>query len=333
MPPGARPRRSTASASFAHLFQPIKLEGDESSSSADEGKDGSEKVDASKKKGKRKTVYVPEESSGSEFDVGNASASGAGGEDDDDDDTITTEAATDDADDLGSGVSDGGNTDVSGSVVEASSPRGGKAGRRRKGSAAGPSAQSRRASRPSMHANVVIKGANEEDGRPRPADGSHELPQRIEVPSKHPQSSISHMYNFFGPLWTAIPTRKLAPPTQDERRACLSESVPISAGKQLTDKEIEELLEDWTANPFGVETSSVRDVGWYPGRFDPTSGSERAKWGGWYPEVSIASEDMAPVTDRCVRLPYPSSAVREAHALWLVDSLSDELSPWLQRLV
>jgi hypothetical protein len=34
---------------FAHLFQPIKLEGDESSSSADEGKDGSEQVGASKK--------------------------------------------------------------------------------------------------------------------------------------------------------------------------------------------------------------------------------------------------------------------------------------------
>jgi hypothetical protein len=315
MPSGARPRRSTASASFAHLFQPIKLEGDESSSSADEGKDGSEQVGASKKKGKRKTVYVPEESSGSEFEVGNASASGAGAEEEEDDDTITTEAATDDGDDLGSGGSDGGDTDVSGSVVNASSSRGGKAGRRRKGKGAGPSAQGRHASRPSMHANVVIRGANEEDGRPRPADGSHELPQRIEVPSKHPQSSISHMYNFFGPLWTALPTRKLAPPTQDERRACLSESVPTSAGKQLTDKEIEELLEDWTAKPFGVETSSVRDVGWYPGRFDPTSGSERAKWGGWYPQVSIASEDMAPLSDRCVQVPSSSVHMREADAL------------------
>lgn len=305
MPPGARPRRSTASASFAHLFQPIKLEGDEGSSSSDEGEEGSEKVDAGKKKGKRKTVYVPEESSGSEFDAGNASASGAGAEDDDDD-TITTEAATDDADDLGSGGSDGGDTDVSGSVVDASSPRGGKAGRRRKGSAAGPSAQNRRTSRPSMHANVVVKDANENDGRPRPADGSHEPPPRIEVPSKHPQSGISHMYNFFGPLWTAMPTLKLSPPTRDERRACLSESVPISAGKQLTDKEIEELLEEWTANPFGVETSSVRDMGWYPGRFDPTSGAERAKWGGWYPEVSIANEDMASVNDRCVLTTFSS---------------------------
>lgn len=163
-----------------------------------------------------------------------------------------------------------------------------------------------------MHANVVVKDANENDGRPRPADGSHEPPPRIEVPSKHPQSGISHMYNFFGPLWTAMPTLKLSPPTRDERRACLSESVPISAGKQLTDKEIEELLEEWTANPFGVETSSVRDMGWYPGRFDPTSGAERAKWGGWYPEVSIANEDMASVNDSDLsdHLPLPSYPLR-----------------------
>ncbi|GAA5875870.1 hypothetical protein JCM3774_001107 [Rhodotorula dairenensis] len=304
--PGARPRRSTASASFAHLFQPIKLEGDDdSSTSSDEARNGA----GDTKKGKRKTVYVPEESSGSEFDAGNASGS-RGGAEDDDDATISTEA--DDDIDLGSGVSNGGDTDVSGSVVGSPAPRGGKADRRRSRTNAAAAAGIRAPARARAHANVIVTGADREDGKDGPQGASQDLRSRAQVPRKHPLSGITNMYSFFGPLSTATPTRTFALPAAGETHAYLSEGVPTCTEKRLTDREIEEVLEQWTGNPFGVERTTVRDAGWSPGRYDPTSGAERQRWGGWYPEIRIANEDVLPVTDSALSeyLPLPSYPLR-----------------------
>lgn len=289
---GARPRRSTASASFTHLFQPIKLEGDDgSSTSSDEGLGGT----GDTKKAKRKSVYVPEESSGSEFDAGNASGNEGGA--DDDDVTITTEA--DDDNDLGSGVSEAGNTNVSGSIVGSPVPQGGKPNRRRsRATPAATATHDRAPARARAHANVIVTGADGEEGKDRSQGSSNGFRSRAQAPRKHPSSGINNMYNFFGPLSTATPTRSFVPPAVEDTCAYLSEGVPSCSGKGLTDGELEEVLERWTGNPFGVERPSVRDMGWSPGRYDPASGTEKKRWGGWYPEIRITKEDIVPVTDK-----------------------------------
>ncbi|GAA5983637.1 hypothetical protein JCM10908_000361 [Rhodotorula pacifica] len=312
MPAGPRPRRSAASGSFAHLFEPIKLEGDNSSSSSDEGNADTSRPASDKKKGKRKTLYIPEESSGSEFEVENAGGSGGGADEDDDDDTITTEADDDD-NDLGSDGSDAGDTDVSGSVVSGSaSPkvRGGKSGRKRNGNA--PSTAAAGPSRARAHANVVITGAVESGARGGRTNVSDALPARVQVSRKHPPSGINNTYSFFGPLSSSLPTRTLAPPTEGGSHVYLSEGVARSANKGLSDKQVEELLEQWTGNPFGVEAASVRDVGWLPGRYDAAQGAEKARWGGWYPEVTVKDQDIVAVTNSALSdyLPLPSYPLR-----------------------
>ncbi|GAA5901180.1 hypothetical protein JCM6882_006137 [Rhodosporidiobolus microsporus] len=136
----SRPRRSTAAASFTHLLTPIHLSSSSSSSSSsDEGEpqtgtDGApgpsgtngttagvkNKKDKPKKP-RRRAMYIPSESSGSEFDAG---AHSSPDEAADDPSSSEGDAAVDDADDLkydseGDGAAD---SDVSGTVVGGSGP-------------------------------------------------------------------------------------------------------------------------------------------------------------------------------------------------------------------
>lgn len=302
MPAAPRPRRSTASASFAHLFQPIALDGDESST--DDGNSNVSKDGEEKKKKKRKSVYVPEEDSGSEFEVGEAGGKGADSDNEETSSEGSLEAASDD-DDLGSGA---GDSDVSGSVVGNSPPRKGKGKGGRK---SGPSASaivgnSKKGRAPVVaSSSIITKGKNSD--RPTTKDG----PTRARIPASHPSSGISHMYEYFGPLAARGASRSLdltSPDAGDDtvsakaskRRRCLSEGRPTAGMNLLEDSIVDAMMDEATVNPFGVEAKSVRDASWHPGQWDILAGKERSRWGGWYPEVTVPRDTLETLSDEYV---------------------------------
>ncbi|POY74610.1 hypothetical protein BMF94_2371 [Rhodotorula taiwanensis] len=310
MPAAPRPRRSTASASFAHLFQPIALDGDESST--DDGNSNVSKDGEEKKKKKRKTVYVPEEDSGSEFEVGEAGGKGADSDNEETSSEGSLEAASDD-DDLGSGA---GDSDVSGSVVGNSPPRKGKGKGGRK---SGPSASaivgnSKKGRAPVVaSSSIITKGKNSD--RPTTKDG----PTRARIPASHPSSGISHMYEYFGPLAARGASRSLdltSPDAGDDtvsakaskRRRCLSEGRPTAGMNLLEDSIVDAMMDEATVNPFGVEAKSVRDASWHPGQWDILAGKERSRWGGWYPEVTVPRDTLETLSDDQADVYLPSQA-------------------------
>lgn len=360
--PAARPRRAAASSSFTHLFQPINLDDDTDSHSENEGTPAGPQQESDKKRGKRKAVYVPgEDDSGSEFEVEHRDeededdeddaatvvddeeddlASGGGGDSDGSESTRRGKAPA-----RGKGgrggrrarphVTPARNTETARVVVTTANPAsaqssgggGSTAGRARKG------AQPKR-----------------RQGALPPAPVADPGPRRIraQVPENHPPTAISGMYSFYGPLASTIPTRTLAarPPSpsasatpQSPTHTFLSECVPSRYGTRLKDRDVLPLMDSWVENPFGVEVPAVRDAAWHPGQWEPAPEpssdeggaqgadsrrwKERRRWGGWYPEVSIADESLQPIHERSV--PPLNSVPRCALSQMLTGSL---WRPW-----
>lgn len=299
MPP--RPRRSAASTSYAHLLQPLQLSSSGSSSDSDtpaQATDGASKP----KKRKRKPVYIPEDSSGSEFELpdkqdGKGSGADAAASDDDDDDDDDSAALVDDDDDLGSGGSVSGASGLSGSIVGGSPGRGrggrgrGRGGRRGGGQTGG---RGINAATEPQHAVVVTSGAT----ATRRGDAGA-LPPRATVPAKHPYTALGSQHSYVGPLASMPPARRLADAGGKGKARSFAAG---EAGDPLvlTDDQIHGLLETWTGSPFGVEKDEVWDFGWLPGRYERGGDSirERPRWGGWYDEVKVP--EMGTVTERCV---------------------------------
>lgn len=320
----SRPRRSTASTTYAHLLTPLDLS---SSSSSDDDDDHSDSAPitqdnrTNKAKGKRrKPVYVPEDSSGSEFELPDQAAPASAGAPSSDDDDDDQGSALDSDDDLDGGASVSGASNLSGSIIGGAGGRATRGGRgrprgRRTGVGAGRSAG--RASASTSTANVVVAAAGA--GAPRTASaptggvGVAAPRPRAGPPAQHPPTGLGVQHPWIGPLAALAPSVPLRP------RAAAAQSVGASEGARagepsaLADGEVHDLLEAHSGNPFGVDWAHVRDMEHVPGRFDAAgagagegeAGSqglvrERERWGGWYDEVKVREEDIEAVPDECV---------------------------------
>ncbi|GJN90616.1 hypothetical protein Rhopal_003628-T1 [Rhodotorula paludigena] len=304
MPP--RPRRSAASTSYAHLLQPLQLSSSGSSSDSDtpaQAADGAPKP----KKRKRKPVYIPEDSSGSEFELpdkqdGKGSGADAAASDDDDDDDDDSAALDDDDDDLGSGGSVSGASGLSGSIVGGSpGPGRGGRGRGRGGRRGGGRTGGRgiTAATEPQHAVVVTAGAT----ATRKGDAGA-LPPRATVPVKHPYTALGSQHSYVGPLASMAPARRLAD-AGGKGKARSFAAGEAADPLVLTDDQVHGLLETWTGSPFGVEKDEVWDFGWLPRRYEREGDSirERPRWGGWYDEVKVPEIGTVPESDRTAYLP------------------------------
>lgn len=274
----ARPRRSTAATSFSHLLQPIDLDDSTSSSSGDEArKDGA--PSAKKGKGKKKAIYIPEESSGSEFEAG--SAGGPAADDESEDDYGSDEVVSEE--DEGASVS--GASDLSGSVVGGSPPRGG--GGRGRGRGRGRGGGSAKFGPRGLKRPSVVVAANAAAGK---KCTDFDLPPRARPPASHPLSALDAQYSVFGPLATLQPFSSLK---FDEAPRMSDSGIDFSSAN-LADEQFDAIYDEWTGFPLGPDKGLVKDLNWQPGRWEGEADSkqEKAKWGGWYPEVAVEDEDI-----------------------------------------
>ncbi|GAA5845524.1 hypothetical protein JCM9279_003061 [Rhodotorula babjevae] len=303
----ARPRRSTASTSYAHLLAPLNLTSSSSSSSSDDdngsttqpadtkGSSRAPDTDKNKPKKKRKPVYIPDESSGSEFELPDKHAAGPGGAapDDDDDDSAADTAL--DSDDLDDGASISGASGLSGSIVGGSPPPGGRRGGRGKGRGRGRGARaSVGAGRAAGRASVVVTAAAASQRTGSAAGGV--APPRAKPSSRHPATALGQQHPWIGPLAALAPS---VPLEGSGKRGAPRSFAAGRAGEPdvLRDEQVHELLEMHSGNPFGVDKAWVRDMHYAPGRYargEEGQGEvrERERWGGWYDELEVEDKDI-----------------------------------------
>ncbi|GAA5895990.1 hypothetical protein JCM8208_007497 [Rhodotorula glutinis] len=314
----ARPRRSTASTSYAHLLAPLDLSSSSSSSSSDDqpnsttrsgDHNGSSQGPDTKLKKKRKPVYIPDESSGSEFELPDKHAGAPGGgaapdDDDDDDDDDSAAGTALDSDDLDDGASISGASGLSGSVVGGSPPPGGaRRGGRAKGRGRGRGRGARTgvgAGRAAARASVVVTTAAVAQRTGSAAGGV--APPRAKPSDRHPATALGLQHPWIGPL------AALAPSVPLEGSGKRGAPTSFAAGRVgepgvLRDEQVHELLEMHSGNPFGVDKAWVRDMQYVPGRYEAGEDGEvceRERWGGWYEELEIKDEDTFGVSSHDV---------------------------------
>ncbi|GAA6040917.1 hypothetical protein JCM8097_003186 [Rhodosporidiobolus ruineniae] len=301
-----RPRRSTATTtSYAHLLTPLALSSD-SSSSEDPNATQAQKDERQRNKRikKRRATYIPDDSSGSEFEAAPPGEGGAEEEEEEDDDDLDADGVSDDD---GPG---GGDSDVSGSIVS------GDDGEHRKpglyGSRAGGYARRGRgrggARGTGRAVHVAYAPAGRSDGKAFPSTSSGRVvPPRAVPPPNLPESGWDAQYPGSGPIATVgVPTLTLE--GKKGERIAEAEVVLSGAGagagdkkgkgKQqaggggmvgMTDAEVGEMMETATANPFlGPSRKGARDMGWSPRRWEREEGHEgdegerwreKEKWG------------------------------------------------------
>jgi len=320
----ARPRRSTASTSYAHLLAPLNLTSSSSSSSSDDQHDsatrpadpqgtsqGPDKPKTKPKK-KRKPVYIPDDSSGSEFELPDKHAGAPGGaapddDDDDDDDDSAPDSALD-SDDLDDGASISGASGLSGSIVGASPPPGGGrrgAGGRGRGKGKGRGARAGvGAGRAAGRASVVVAAGAVAQRTGSAAGGV--APPRARPSDMHPASALGVQHPWIGPLAALAPS---IPLEGSGKRGTPKSFAAGRAGEPgvLRDGDVHELLEMHSGNPFGVDKAWVRDMDYVPGRYAGGEDGreelrERERWGGWYDELEV--QDIIGVSSQCVPFPY-----------------------------
>ncbi|BGP24903.1 transcription factor TFIIIC complex subunit Tfc6 [Rhodotorula toruloides] len=139
-------------------------------------------------------------------------------------------------------------------------------------------------------AGVSVSGASAAAGK----KGIHyELPPRAHPPANHPSTSLGPQYSFFGPLATLQPYSRLK---VDKSTRMSNSAVDVASGS-LADGQIEANFDEWTGFPLGPDKSLVKDWSWQPGRWEGEVDwkREKAKWGGWYPEIVVRDEDIVAV--------------------------------------
>ncbi|KPV74631.1 uncharacterized protein RHOBADRAFT_53596 [Rhodotorula graminis WP1] len=316
----ARPRRSTASTSYAHLLAPLNLTSSSSSSSSDEaldsnktrpGHDATSQAPDTKPKKKRKPVYIPDESSGSEFELpdkhpGAPGGAGTARDDDDDDDDDSAAGSALDLDDLDDGASISGASGLSGSIVGGSPPPGGArrgAGGRGRGRGRGRGARTGvSAGRSAGRASVVVAASAVAQRTGSAAGGV--APPRAKPSDRHPATALGLQHPWIGPLAALAPS---VPLEGEGKRGAPRRFAAGRAGEPgvLRDEQVHELLEMHSGNPFGVDKAWARDMDYVPGRYDVGVAGEgkvreREKWGGWYDELEVKDEDIVGVSSHHV---------------------------------
>ncbi|GAA5820381.1 hypothetical protein JCM11251_005603 [Rhodosporidiobolus azoricus] len=318
----SRPRRSTAAADFKHLLTPINLTSSSSSSgSSDDGEGGDaagpssaadkgKNKDKKQKKPRKRAMYIPSESSGSEFDAGAPGNSPSAGEEELSDDAA--DEVDDEPDDLkydhSSGDealgSDGGSVvGVGGSPpseVKIPGRRGkGVGGIGRQGGRAG---GVNAAQNPTMIFSASAASTRRADGDPPPS--------RAKPPNTWPLSGWDAQYRGTGPLATwgmpsmvfdgekakGIMGAEVALPSsasarngkgrgrkgKGKEKDADGEGVSQAEGTEgMTDLEVSRMLEGWTAAPFaGPSRGRARDLGWGgAGRWERVGDDERGREG------------------------------------------------------
>ncbi|GAA5962236.1 hypothetical protein JCM21900_000133 [Sporobolomyces salmonicolor] len=278
-----RPRRS-APTSYTHLLQPLEL-----TSSSDEHNDDPRNTGA-KKKGKRKAPYIPQDDSGSEFELdrgGKAGSAAAESTSSDDDlasaaHTESDNASQEDEDELS----------ASASASDLGSVRGGR-GRGRGRASGGASGRGRAAVRVSTGASappsrslVITTGAVGSSPSVR------DRPSRAVPLSNLPPSGLDVQYSSFGPLFVP-PSVTLESSSQPLSSSAIKTST--KKGKGRGDGDVSSLLDRATANPFFPIKGLVRDLGWYKGKWTDEGGSQR--WGGWFDELELKEGDVVALNE------------------------------------
>ncbi|GAA6060983.1 hypothetical protein JCM10212_000669 [Sporobolomyces blumeae] len=312
----SRPRRS-APVSYAQFLQPIDLgSSSESDSPAASDPSTAKKQDSPetrriKRLKKRKASYIPEQDSGSDFELAADKDGARGGaqdeseeEEDDDDAGVSEDAATPDERDMSDILSSGG--------TDEGSPRAGKHATSRRG----PKAVGRRTYAPDeggqrpaskklvVHATPAASSAMTGTG------GSTVKNPRARPPARLPPNALDQQYSLYGPNWFPPTSVRLSSDHSASYSTAAVEHAQRKAGASPRDLDAAQtlLLENWTANPFAPERRLVEDLGWNKGKWkaDGQGGMTIAeKWGGWYNERGFDRADLAVVTEEEVasRLP------------------------------
>ncbi|GAA6010186.1 hypothetical protein JCM10207_005657 [Rhodosporidiobolus poonsookiae] len=329
-----RPRRSAAStASYSQFLAPIQLS--ESSSSSDSDDEAAQpepststgvsgavqpKPPKSKKKKKfRRALYIPSEDSGSEFEAAKHSSS-------EDEEPDADAAAT-------SASEDGAGTDASGSIVGGSpEPQRGIASQRRRGLQGRGGGAGRGRGRGRAPTVAVQHAPSDKAGAP-----TRQGAPRVKLPSTWPVSGWDIQYGSAGPLVTTLPMLALSGKGKGKEGGAVQIAqakvkvvgngegaakgaaqkgkgkADVPAGQVgMSDAAASELMEGWTANPYGPVRSLVRDLGWARGSWvaeeredgEGFKYSEARKWGGWYDELEEKPVESVPYGELYRHLPH-----------------------------
>ncbi|GAA5888249.1 hypothetical protein JCM5296_000246 [Sporobolomyces johnsonii] len=291
-----RPRRS-APTSYTHLLQPLEL-----TSSEDDNDDHPPGPAAKNKaKRKRKAPYIPEDDSGSEFELGAGGKAGSAAAESSssDDDLASVEhtesdnASQEDEEDL--------TASASGSDL-GSAPGGRGRGRGRGRARGGTSGRGRATARASTGATappsrslVITTGAA------LSSPSTRDRPPRAVPPSNLPPSGLDVQYSSFGPLFVP-PSVTLESSSQSLSSSAIKTS--SKKGKGRGDRDVSSLLDRATANPFYPLKGLVRDLGWYKGKWTDEGVSHR--WGGWFDELELKEDDVVALDEETLaeRLPH-----------------------------
>ncbi|GAA5920572.1 hypothetical protein JCM1841_005739 [Sporobolomyces salmonicolor] len=282
-----RPRRS-APTSYTHLLQPLEL-----TSSSDEHNDDPRDTGA-KKKGKRKAPYIPQDDSGSEFELdrGGKAGSAAAAESTSSDDDLASAAHTESDN---ASQEDEDELSASASASDLGSARGGR-GRGRGRARGGASGRGRAAGRVSTGASappnrslVITTGAVGSSSSVR------DRPPRAVPLSNLPPSGLDVQYSSFGPLFVP-PSVTLESSSQPLSSSTIKTST--KKGKGRGDGDISSLLDRATANPFFPIKGLVRDLGWYKGKWTDEGVSQR--WGGWFDELELKEGEAVALNEEAL---------------------------------